>query len=257
MPIRFAVDAGIATMTLERPEKLNALDASMRAAVRDAWARIATDPDIDVAIVTGAGERAFCTGADLKDAPADASFAAEVFGAGVDGSVTAGIEMDKPLICAINGMALGGGLEICLACDIRIATTNATFGLPEVRVGTIPGSGGTQRLPRLIGSSDAMLMLLAGETIDAAEALRLGLVSRVVEPAALQPTARAIAARIAANAPLAVRAVKRLVRQWRDLPLDRALEAERHAWGLLRDSEDRREGRAAFAERRPPRFKRR
>jgi E-phenylitaconyl-CoA hydratase len=142
-----------------------------------------------------------------------------------------------------------------LACDIRIAADSARFALPEVRVGTLPGSGGTQRLPRLIARSDAMWMLLSGDTIDAAEALRIGLVSKVVAGALLQETAVALARRIAANAPLAVRAVKRLVRGGMDLPLVHALAAERAAWGLLRDSEDRREGRAAFAAGRKPEFR--
>lgn len=256
MSVDISVQDRIATVVLNRPDALNAIDHAMRGAVRDAWQRIARDPAIDVAIVTGAGERAFSVGADLKGAPAtDRSFAAHAFGDGITDSLTFGIEMDKPLICAINGHARGGGLEIALGCDIRIASANASFALPEVRVGTIPGSGGTQRLPRLVGGSDAMLMLLTGDAIDAAEALRMGLVSRVVPPAELSATARAIAHRIVANAPLAVRAVKRLATCYRDVPLDPALQAERHAWGLLRDTEDRAEGRAAFAQKRPPEFK--
>ena len=162
------------------------------------------------------------------------------------------MEMDKPLIGAINGLAYGGGLEIALGCDIRIAAEGARFALSEVRVGTLPGSGGTQRLPRLIGRSDAMLMLLTGDAIDAAEALRVGLVSQVLPADQVLPAARAMAQRIASNAPLAVRAVKRLVRQGADLPLAAALDAERSAWGVLRDTEDRLEGRAAFAAKRPP-----
>lgn len=256
MSVDITVQDRVATVVLNRPEALNAIDHAMRAAVRDAWRRVAADPEVDVAIVTGAGGRAFSAGADLKgDASADRSFASLAFGDGINESLTAGIEMDKPLICAFNGHARGGGLEIGLACDIRIASDNATFALPEVRVGTIPGSGGTQRLPRLVGDSDAMLMLLTGDAIDASEALRIGLVSRVLPPGELSAAAHAIATRIVANAPLAVRAVKRLATRFRDAPLDQALLAERAAWGLLRDTEDRAEGRAAFAQRRPPRFK--
>lgn len=256
MSVDITVQDRVATVLLNRPASLNAIDHAMRGAIRNAWRRIAEDPDIDVAIVTGAGERAFSAGADLKGDPsAERSFASLAFGDGINESLTAGIEMDKPLICAFNGHARGGGLEIGLACDIRIASVNATFALPEVRVGTLPGSGGTQRLPRLIGSSDAMLMLLTGDAIDANEALRIGLVSRVVPLAELPAAAHAIAARIVANAPLAVRAVKRLATHFRAAPLDQALQAERHAWGLLRDTEDRAEGRAAFAQKRPPRFK--
>lgn len=256
MTIDITVKDRVATLVLNRPDALNAIDHAMRGAVREAWRRIAEDPAVDVGIVTGAGGRAFSVGADLKGAPpTDRSFASQAFADGSNESLTAGIEMDKPLICAFNGHARGGGLEIGLACDIRIASDNATFALPEVRVGTIPGSGGTQRLPRVIGASDAMLLLLTGDAIDAQEALRIGLVSRVVPLADLPAAAHAIAARIVANAPLAVRAVKRLATRFRDIPLDQGLVAERHVWGLLRDTEDRAEGRAAFAQKRPPSFK--
>ena len=256
MSVDIRVEGHIATVVLNRPQVLNAIDPSMRAAVQAAWRRIAEDAEVHVAIVTGAGDRAFSAGADLKNTPPPAqSFAQIAYGDGVNDSLTFGAEMDKPLICAFNGMALGGGLEIGLACDIRIAASTARFALPEVRVGTLPGSGGTQRLTRLIGRSDAMLLLLTGDTIDAAEALRVGLVSRVVAPERLQEEALAIARRIAANAPLAVRAAKRLVRQGLDMPLALALEAERNAWGLLRDTDDRREGRAAFAEKRQPNYR--
>lgn len=253
MSAEISVENRIATVLLNRPQALNAIDAAMRKSVQDAWQRIASDDDILVAIVVGAGDRAFSAGADLKNTPpASESFAQQWFGDGVDDSLTRGMEMDKPLICAFNGLAYGGGLEIGLGCDIRIAAEGARFALAEVRVGTLPGSGGTQRLPRLVGRSDAMLMLLTGDPIDAAEALRIGLVSRLVPADQLHETALAIARRIAANAPLAVRAAKRLVRQGTDLPLAAALDAERTAWGVLRDTEDRREGRAAFAEKRPP-----
>jgi E-phenylitaconyl-CoA hydratase len=256
VPIDITVAERVATVVLNRPEAMNALDYPMRRAMQDTWRRIADDDEIHAAIITGAGERAFSAGADLKNTPPPAdSFAAQTYGQGDNGSLLAGLDTDKPLICAFNGAAYGGGLEIGLACDIRIASDNARFALSEARVGTIPGSGGTQHLPRLVGGSDAMLMLLTGDAIDAAEALRIGLVSRVVPLPELRPTALAIAQRIVSNAPLSVRAIKRLVRQGRDLPLAHALEMERQAWGLLRDTEDRREGRAAFAEKRPPRFR--
>lgn len=253
MSIDIEVRDGIATVRLNRPEALNAIDSRMRRDIQAAWRQLAADDHVQVVIVTGVGDRAFSAGADLKDAAQPAqSFAGEAFGDASNGSLTHGIEMHKPLICAFNGLAFGGGLEIGLACDIRIAAEGARFALPEVRVGTLPGSGGTQRLPRLIGRSDAMLMLLTGDSVDAAEALRIGLVSKVVPAAQLQQAAESIALRIAANAPLAVRAVKRLVLSGLDLPLPQALESERLTWGLLRDTEDRREGRAAFAARRKP-----
>ncbi|MDR3400094.1 MAG: enoyl-CoA hydratase-related protein [Pandoraea sp.] len=255
MSIDFSVSDGIATVRLDSPETLNAIDYPMRAELQRLWQHVAHTPDIRVVIVTGTGERAFSSGADLKRTPPPAtSFAAQAFG-GHDaetGSLTLGLDIDTPLICAFNGLAYGGGLEIGLACDIRIAADTATFALPEVNVGSMPGSGGTQRLPRLIGGANAMWMLLTGEPIDAQTALRIGLVSHVVPPEALHDAAMAIARRIANSAPLAVRAIKRVVRDGLDMPIASALTHERHAWGLLRDTEDRKEGRLAFAEKRSP-----
>jgi E-phenylitaconyl-CoA hydratase len=166
----------------------------------------------------------------------------------------AGMEIDKPMICAVNGYALAGGMELALACDIRIASENAQFGQSEVCIGSIPAAGGTQRLPRMIGMSDAMLMMLTGNRIDAEEALRIGLVSRLVPASELMNVAREIATRIADNAPLAVRAVKRLVKDGMDMPLLTAIQAEQFALGLLCDSEDRIEGRRAFQEKRKPNY---
>ncbi len=256
MSVDFEVDAGVARVVLNRPEALNAIDYPMRREIQDIWRRIDEDDGIVVAIITGAGDRSFCVGSDLKNTPPpQSSFAELSYGHKENDSLVATLSTDKPLICAFNGLAMGGGLEIGLACDIRVASTAARFALSEVRVGTIPGSGGTQRLPRLVGMSDAMLMLLTGDSVDAAEALRMGLISRVVEPALLAKTAMTIARRIVDNAPLAVRAVKRLVKQGMDIPLAHALDAERTAWGILRDTEDRLEGRRAFAEKRLPRYR--
>jgi E-phenylitaconyl-CoA hydratase len=256
MSVIVEVENGTATVTLNRPDAMNSIDAELRQQLLEVWQQIHRDDDIRVAILTGAGEKAFCTGSDLKKTmPPTESFAQTTFGRSESDHLLAGLTTDKPLICAINGYAMGGGLELALACDIRIASENAQFGLSEVRIGSIPGAGGTQRLPRAIGASNAMLMLLTGDRIDAAEALRVGLVSRVVAPADLLPAARAIASRIAQNAPLAVRAVKRLVRQGVDMPLDAAIETERYVFGLMRDTEDRIEGRRAFQEKRIPNYK--
>jgi len=255
MPLEFSIHDQVATVVLNRPEAMNAIDPETQSELLDCWQRIREDDDVRVAILTGAGERAFCTGSDLKKTmPPSESYASLAFGRG-DIDVASQLATDKPVICAINGYALGGGLEMALACDIRIAADHARFGLPEVRVGSIPGAGGTQRLPRTIGASDAMLLLLTGDHIDATEALRLGIVSRVVPFADLRGEAEAIAGRIAANAPLAVRAVKRLVRQGQSLPLDVAIAQERLTFGVLRDTEDRIEGRRAFAEKRKPVYK--
>ena len=252
MALQFSIRDKVATVTLNRPDAMNALDPETETELLDCWQRIRTDDAIRVVILTGTGERAFCTGADLKKTmPPPESYASLAFGKG-DVDIASQLATEKPVICAINGYALGGGLELALACDIRIAADHARFGLPEVRVGSIPGAGGTQRLPRTIGASDAMLLLLTGDHIDAAEALRLGIVSRVVPAADLIREAEAIAGRIAANAPLSVRAIKRLVHQGRSMPLEVAIAQERLTWGALRDTEDRIEGRRAFAEKRKP-----
>ena len=253
MPLDFTVQDHIALLTLNRPEAMNSIDPDMRAELRAAWQRIKEDDAIRVAILTGAGEKAFCTGSDLKKTmPAPQSVAELMFGRPYSDHLLQGLDTDKPLICAINGYAMGGGMEIALACDIRIAAEHAVFALSEVRIGSIPGAGGTQRLPRAIGTSNAMLMLLTGDRVDACEAHRIGLVSRVVPQADLLPSAMAVARRIAENAPLSVRAIKRLVYEGMDTPLPIGLNNERYVFGLLRDTEDRIEGRVAFQEKRAP-----
>jgi len=254
--VEINVENRIATITLNRPEAMNSVDPEMRALLHRTWDRIRTDDEIWVAIITGAGEKAFCTGTDLKKSmPTNETFARQMFARPHSDALIAGLNTDKPLIAAVNGYAMGGGMELALACDIRICSQNAQFALSEVKVGSMPGSGGTQRLPRFVGMSDAMLMLLTGDRADADEALRIGLVSKVVPQAELLATARSIAERIAANAPLSVRAVKRMVQQGQDMPLSHALDAERYVFGLLFNSEDRIEGRKAFAEKRKPRYK--
>lgn len=255
--VRVDVDGdGIATLTFDRQDAGNSIDYATRSALRAALRALAADSAVRVIVVTGAGPKFFCTGSDLRNTPPpQESFAELFYGRPEDDHMTSTLAMDKPLIAAINGFALGGGLEIALACDLRIASDNAQMGLSEVRVGSIPAAGGTQRLPRMIGDAMAMYMLLTGERIDAATALRAGLVSHVLPPDRLLEFARALARTIAGNAPLAVRAVKRLVRDGREMPLAQALVQERQAYGLLRDTEDRLEGRAAFAARRPPTYR--
>jgi E-phenylitaconyl-CoA hydratase len=256
MALLLSVEAGVATVTLNRPEAMNAIDPATNEELVAAWKQIREDSDIRVAILTGAGERAFCAGADLKKTmPPKESFAELTFGAGPEKRWVDAMMVDKPVICAINGLALGGGLEMALASDIRIAAEGSSFGLTEVRIGSIPGAGGTQRLPRIVGMTNAMLMLMTADRIDAAEALRIGLVSRVVPPASLMEEARAIAGRIAANAPLAVRAVKSLARRGMEMPLAEGLHEERLVWGVLRDTKDRIEGRLAFQQKRKPEYR--
>lgn len=256
LSVDIVVSDGIAEITLNRPEALNAIDADMRAGLQEAWRRVKSDDEVRVAIVTGAGGRAFCAGADLKRTfPPSEGFAELTFGSSPSGHLLAEMTMDKPIVCAINGYAIGGGLEMALACDIRIASTNAELGLAEVKHGTIPGGGGTQNLPRAVPPSLAMQMLLTGERIDAEKALSSGLVSEIMLPEELLPRARQIAGRIAENGPLAVRAIKRAVREGLGLPLATALQLELFVWGSLRDTEDRIEGRRAFSEGRRPEFR--
>jgi E-phenylitaconyl-CoA hydratase len=256
MALTTQIQDGVALVTLNRPEAMNSIDPETNAQLLAAWEALSRDEAVRVLLLTGAGERAFCTGADLKKTmPPAESAASQIFGDGGKAVNFGTLQSHKPVIAAINGYALGGGLELALLADIRICSDNAQFGLPEVRVGSIPGAGGTQRLVRAVGASDAMWMLLSGERIDAREALRIGLVSKVVPQAALQEAAWALARTIAGNAPLATKAVKRLASAAGELPLAAGLEFERQAFGLLRDTEDRLEGRRAFAEKRTPSFR--
>ncbi len=253
MGVLFKKEGHIAYVTLNRPEALNALDPESWSELHRIWREIKADPEIRVAILTGAGEKAFCTGSDMKKTmPPKESLASTYFD---EDNLLAPMEMWKPIICAINGFAIGGGLEMALACDLRIASTNASFGLSEVKVGSLPGLGGTQRLVRAVPKAVAMKMLLTGDRIDAQEALRIGLVSDVVPPEKLMDTAREIAEKIANNAPLSVKAAKQAVVVGSDLPLKQGAMFEYLLWGLLRDTEDRIEGRVAFAEKRPPKYK--
>ena len=229
MPVELSVSNHVAVVTLNRPEKLNSIDPAMRAELTDVWRRLSDDEDIRAAVITGAGQRAFSTGSDLGATTAQAAFAPEFFGRQGNGHLLDGMPVDLPLIAAINGLAVGGGFEIALACDIRLAAANAEFGLTEVRVGSMPGAGGTQRLTRAVGESLAMQMLLTGERIDAARALQAGLVSEVLPNEELLERAVAVANLIAANAPLSVRAVKQVVRLGRDAPLSVGMDLERLA----------------------------
>jgi E-phenylitaconyl-CoA hydratase/naphthyl-2-hydroxymethylsuccinyl-CoA hydratase len=253
MGVLFEKDEHVAIVTLNRPEALNALDPESWEEIKQIWDNIKTDPEIRVTVLTGAGEKSFCTGSDMKKTmPPQENFASSYF---ESETVIAPMEMWKPIICAVNGFAIGGGLEMALACDIRIASSKASFGLSEVKVGSLPGLGGTQRLLRAIPSAIAMKMLLVGERINAEEAYRVGLVSDVVEPCELLNFAKEMARKIANNAPLSVKAAKQSVVVGSDLPLKQGMAYENLLWGILRDTEDRIEGRVAFAEKRPPQYK--
>lgn len=239
----------ITLVTIDRPAASNALSIAARDAMESALRAFDDDPGSRVAILTGAGDKTFCAGADLQATPPAAIDPA------ADRSLVRDLGLSKPLIAAINGHALGGGLELALLADIRIAAEHATFGLTEARIGSMPGSGGTQRLPRLIGTGHALLMALSAQRIAAQEALRWGLVSRVVPGPELLPTALELAQAIAANAPLSIKAILRAVREGGALPLADGLALERELFTVIRSTADRAEGRAAFRERRPPCFK--
>lgn len=264
MSIDLLVTEHVAEITLNRPEALNALSPDALLDLNDKLIQARDDAKVRVILITGSGEKAFCTGADLKKTlPPDSPFVASYF-ASRDRSVEAGnyarlfniasLGIDKPLLAAVNGYCLGGGLEIALQCDLRVASTTARFGLTEPVVGSIPAVGGVPLLLRAIPAAIAMRMLLSGEKITAQQALSYGLVSDVWDAGVLLDEARKLAACIALNAPLAVQMIKRLARDSANLPLDEAIRLNDVYWGLLRDTEDRIEGRKAFAEKRHPKF---
>ena len=239
-------------LTLNRPERRNAVDRVTRRLLAEACAEAEQDPTVGVVVLTGAGE-AFCAGTDLKELPAaDAPHPLADPTEPIAGPIE---RLTKPVVAAVNGPAAGGGLEIALAADMRICSTTATFALPEVRVGSLPGSGGTQRLLSYVAPAVAWKMLLSGEPIDAAEALRVGLVSDAVEPSELEAFTAGLAERIAANAPLSLRAAKLAGRAVYEQRLVTGRALERMLWALLATTEDRAEGRAAFRERRKPEYK--
>jgi enoyl-CoA hydratase len=243
----------VATLTINRPEKRNALDAPTRTAIIAALDALERDPAVRAVIVTGAGDKAFIAGADIAEfegrAPVDQ------FRVMSEWSVyQAADRFPKPIIAAINGFCLGGGCEFAMACDIRIAADSAKFGQPEINLGIMPGGGGTQRLPRLVGLGNAFKLLYTGDLIDAAEALRIGLADEVVPAAELMTRARALADKIATKSPVALSLMKEAVRASVRSPLDEGCRQEITLFGLAFSSEDKREGVAAFLGKRTPEF---
>ena len=254
MPVDFEVKRHIATITLNRPEAMNSLDPDSIVQLGEAWHEIRTNPDIRVAILTGAGPKSFCTGTDMKKAPPVTECMAATYLR--DGQpLIPQMKTWKPIIAAINGYAVGGGLEMALACDLRLAGTHAKFGLTEVKVASLAGLNGTQVLPRVVPRAVAMKMLLTGEMIGAEDALRYGLVSDVVPLDELLPLAMKYAEKIAGAAPLSVQATKQAAVLGLDMPLDHGIAFSHLMWGILRDTEDRKEGFNAFAEKRDPQFR--
>jgi E-phenylitaconyl-CoA hydratase len=254
MAITVASHGFVSLITLDRAEARNALSLDMRDALEDALLSFDADAAKRVAVVIGAGDKAFCAGADLTAAPPPMSGPAAHLD-GANRALVRDLNLSKPVIAAVNGMALGGGLELALLCDIRIAARNATFALTEVKIGSMPGSGGTQRLARLVGMGRAMHLALSGDRVGADEALAMGLVSQVVEQGELAATAMQLAERIAANAPLSVQMTRKAIRDGLDMPLAQGLALERTLFTIIRDTQDRAEGRAAFREKRKPDFK--
>ncbi len=249
-------DGPIATLTVNRPNALNALDALTFDEIEAAVTEVGNDESVRVLIVTGSGEKAFVAGADipslreLESADEGAKLSRrgqEVFD-GVEG-------LEKPVIAAINGFALGGGLEFAMSCDLRIAADTAKMGLPEINLGLLPGYGGSQRLPRLVGAGRAKKIMYTGEFVDAAEALRIGLVEEVVPASELMATALALAEKLATKAPVAMALAKRAVNEGLESDLDRGNLFEASLFGIACGTADRVEGTSAFLEKRKPVWK--
>lgn len=250
----FDLAAGIARVTINRPDKLNALNATVIAELAQAAERVETDPAIGGAILTGAGGKAFVAGADISELGNQGPFDGKQRALAGQRMMRRFERCGKPVIAAVNGFALGGGCELAMACHIRLASESARFGQPEVKLGLGPGYGGTVRLPRLVGKGRALELLLTGAMVDAQEAFRIGLVNRVVPADHLLSESEALLQSILGHGPLAVRSVLECVETGYDLSVDEALLLEANHFGLLSATADMREGTAAFLEKRKPGF---
>jgi enoyl-CoA hydratase len=250
----FEVSDKIARITFNRPNVLNALNRKTMDELGDCLKKVRADDDIRVLILTGAGEKAFIAGADINELSQQTPVNGREFTLYGQEIIHRLETLGKPAIAAINGFALGGGCELALACTLRIASRNAKLGQPEVKLGMIPGYGGSQRLPRLCGKGVAHELILTGEMISADEALRVGLVNRVVESGELLATAEAIAKKIIANAPLAVKYAMEAVERGMEMPQEEGLYLEATLFGLCCATQDMREGTRAFLEKRPAKF---
>lgn len=256
--LRYEVRDGVALVTLNRADRMNAIGGGMKDDLRRAFFELAREDEaVRAVVLTGAGDRAFCAGADIKERAGQRLPLPEYH---LRQKATHDLFRDlesfeKPVIAAINGVALGGGLELALCADIRIASDNAKLGLPEARIGALPAAGGTQRLPRLVGVGWAKQLMLTCDHIDARTALQIGLVTEVTAQQDLLPGALTMARRIAANAPLSVRFIKQAIDLGMQTGIDAGLEYERYAAAIVVSSEDRVEGMRAFVEKRSPQFR--
>jgi enoyl-CoA hydratase/carnithine racemase len=248
-------DGAVATMTINRPKVLNALNSQTIDELRRAILELKADGEIRAIVLTGAGEKSFVAGADINE------LAVQTPVTGREHALTGQHVFDlienigKPVIAAINGFALGGGCELAMACTLRLAADTARLGQPEISLGLLPGYGGTQRLPRLVGKGKAMEMILTGAPISAEEAQRIGLVNRVVPAADLMKEAKALAGQLAKSAPIAMRYIINAVNKGVEMPFAEACQYEATLFGLVASTEDMREGTRAFLEKRKPEFK--
>ncbi|HXW91605.1 MAG TPA: enoyl-CoA hydratase-related protein [Terriglobales bacterium] len=251
----FETKNAIAYVTINRPKVLNALNMATMEELRVAFHAVRHDPSIRAVLLTGAGEKAFVAGADIGELAKQDPVSAKEYTLRGQNVLNLIENLGKPVLACINGFALGGGCEMAMAATLRLASENAKFGQPEVKLGIIPGYGGSQRLPRLVGKGIALQLLLSGEMITAQEAYRIGLVNEVVPFAELIPRAEAIARQIIANAPLAVQYILEAVNRGMETPLAEGLYLEAVLFSVACASEDKNEGTRAFLEKRPPQFK--
>jgi enoyl-CoA hydratase len=247
-------DAGVAIVTLNRPAVLNALNMAMLRDLNCAMTELGQDDAVRAVVLTGAGEKAFVAGADIRELAELTPVAGKAYAAAGQRLFDQIEQLGKPVIAAVNGYALGGGCELAMSCTIRLASETAKFGQPEVKLGVIPGFGGTQRLPRLVGKGRAMELILTCATIDAAEAYRIGLVNRVVPASSLMTEARALAQALAASAPVALRHAMEAINRGLEMTLADGCVLEATLFGLVASTDDMREGTRAFVEKRKATF---
>jgi enoyl-CoA hydratase len=251
----FDLADGIATVTINRPKVLNALNAATVGELRAAFTRIQDDPNIKAAILTGSGEKSFVAGADIGELATHNPVSGAAFAIRGQEVLNMIQHLEKPVVAAVNGFALGGGCELSMACHLRFASENAKFGQPEVNLGIIPGYGGTQRLARLVGTGRALELCMSADLIDAQEAYRIGLVNKVYPLADLLPKTREYLKKVISKGPVAVTYVLHAVNRGIEMTLGDGLRHEAHLFGLICGTEDMKEGTKAFVEKRPAQFK--